>query len=197
MKALSRDLKRAGLDGNIVYVSEYQESREAKYGTRVLHLHLLFCARGLQRRWAYDCQHYRRRWSEALIAVLGDAARNASFESSENIEGIRKSAGSYLGKYMSKGSTSADGGSSDQGADDHPRAWHGISRDLLRKVVSNIREWFGSAAKERISFLLDDPTVHMRFNRWVSIPGEGGRTLYIAWYGDLADPCNPVFAKNC
>lgn len=194
LKQLTRDLKAAGLDGEIVYVSEYQESREEKYGKPVLHLHMLFSARKKRGHWAYEPKHYRDRWSDCLSAVLGDVARKAGYESSENIEAVRKSCSAYLGKYMSKGTTvpgRSEGGPAPKA---HPSSWHGLSRNLLRAVVRGIRCWSGRSASARLSFLLDNPQIHLRFNRWVSIQGGEDRRIFIAWYGDLVDPAHAVFA---
>jgi len=194
LKQLSRDLKGAGLSGQIVYVSEYQESREEKYGKPVLHLHMLFAARPPRGHWAHTPQHYRGRWADCLQTVLGNVASEARFDSSENIEAVRKDCSSYLGKYMSKGTAAPGGGESGSAPAVHPSSWHGLSRDLLRAVVRGIRRWAGREASQRLSFLLGDPTVHLRFNRWVSIQGDSDRRVFIAWYGDLVDPAHPVFA---
>lgn len=187
--SLTRELRRSGLPGDIVYVTEVQEGRAEKYGKEALHLHYLFCGRkrrGVQ--WAISTKRVDQLWGDALRAVLGRDIEGSRFRASGRIEKVKKSAVSYLGKYMSKGCTRLPGGGDERGDRPHPPSWYGLSRNLLRLVCRRVRRIRGSAATRAVSFLLADPLHLLKFNRWVFMPTADGSGPPIAWYGDLIDP---------
>jgi len=185
---IRKDLRKAGLPGDIVFVSEYQEERERKYGIPVLHLHFMFQGAHHSGRWKYSCEHYRERWEQCIRNACGNSADDVTWVASSRIEKVRKSCSSYIGKYLSKGVSIGDGGGDDRGNPTHPRAWYGIGKDLRKRVMSRIRRLRGPVASRAIHFLLGSAATLCRFSRWVSFVGRDGRTRYIAWYADLLDP---------
>jgi hypothetical protein len=198
---LRKDLRARGLSGEIVFVSEYQEERERKYGRPVLHLHFLFQGAHRADRWEYSCEHYRERWEQCLRNACGNTANNASYNAASRVEKVRKSCCSYLGKYMSKGVSLSFGSGNDRGNSAHPKAWYGLSANLRQRVMRSIRRLRGATATRAIHFLLESATALCRFNRWVSFVGREGRTVWIAWYGDLIDrhlldPLMPVLESR-
>jgi hypothetical protein len=186
-QTLARDLRAKGLPGEIVFVSEYQEKREKNHGSPILHLHFLFQAAHRPYQWVYSVERYQGRWAAALRNVCGNAGDNARYNASSRVEAVKKSAAAYLGKYMSKGVRPLRGGG-DKGADTgHPRAWHGISRTLLRRVMLCTRRLRGAVAASAISYLLANSVPILKFNRWVSFLAIDGHPVYHCWYGDLRD----------
>jgi hypothetical protein len=189
MHSITRDLKAAGLPGEIVYVSEFQESRGRRTGIPTLHLHLLFVGRRRRgSRWAISTRRADEIWCNALGASVGNSVNKDTVVAASKIEPIRKSSVAYLGKYMSKGCKGASGGDGEGGNIPHPPAWYGISRNLLRRVRRGTRRLWGQAASGTISFLLANSSTVLKFNRWVFLPIDGQDSLCIAWYGDLVDP---------
>jgi hypothetical protein len=184
---LRRDLLARGLPGEVVFVSEYQESREAKYGKPVLHLHFLFQGALCNNRWKYTCEHYRQRWEQCLRNVCGNAASTADYSASSRVEKVRKSCAAYLGKYMSKGCSGHSGDDDEVQNRRNPSAWYGLSQNLLGRVVRSIRRLRGPIAARTISYLLANAATLCRYNRWVSFVGDGGAPIWIGWYGDLKD----------
>jgi hypothetical protein len=186
--SLRKALVRQGLPGDLLFVSEYQEEREEKYGRPVLHLHFLFRGAHLAGRWVLTVEAYKSIWVRALRAVCGSRVDNIDTSACSRCEAVRKSCASYLGKYMSKGCKGVPRVSDNQADRGHPSSWFGVGQKLARRVLRGTRRIRGPIAARAISALLGSPTAFLRFSRWVSFPGASGEPVWIAWYGDLLDP---------
>lgn len=101
LQELYRLLQRKSLPTDRVCVTEIQSERMAATGCPALHLHFLFLGRSsLRSEWQVSRRDIRSLWSRILSPYVPEGV---SFEATENVESIRKSAQGYLGKYMSKG----------------------------------------------------------------------------------------------
>ena len=136
VKNLRRGLTAAGLRSFVFGVTEIQEARLERTGIPALHLHLVFQGRNSERSsWAVDRKDVRRWWKQALSPYL---PADTDYSSVENVQAIRKSAGSYLGKYMSKGAASIQK-IIDAGLGEWlPSAWYTINHELRREVLSQV-----------------------------------------------------------
>jgi len=98
-KVLSRLLERYGLPhDDIVIVLELQE-RQA------IHFHTVFVNRYRRGRYTLSLEQLDRAWYQALTAIV-PALKTADFSKSCRTERVKKSAGRYLAKYLSKGGVS-------------------------------------------------------------------------------------------
>jgi hypothetical protein len=184
---LRKDLVKAGLSGDIVFCSEYQENREKNYGFPVLHLHFLFRGALIPSKWPYSVHHYQNRVRQAIRAVCGAAGDEIDYSACSRVEKVRKSCASYLGKYMSKGCGGPPRAVDECRGSAHPSSWYGLGRALLQKVRRAIHLLRGPEATRLISHLVANAVSLMKFNRWATFQGREGQTLHIAWYGDLLD----------
>ena len=95
-KVLSRLLDRVGLPkDDIVIVLELQ-----KRGA--VHFHTVFVNHYRRGRYVLSLQQLDKAWKQALTAVV-PALKTADFSKSCRTERVKKSAGRYLAKYLSKG----------------------------------------------------------------------------------------------
>jgi len=98
-------LKRKGGTGEYVCVTELQERRGAKFDYIYPHLHLLFAGRkNFKAGWLVTPKVCRKIWIQAIRKVCG-IVRPIAGLSTENLQGIKRSAAGYLSKYLSKGSS--------------------------------------------------------------------------------------------
>ena len=98
-KVLSRLLERHGLPhDDIVIVLELQE-RQA------IHFHTVFVNRYWRGRYTLSLEQLDHAWYQALTAIV-PALKTADFSKSCRTERVKKSAGRYLAKYLSKGGVS-------------------------------------------------------------------------------------------
>lgn len=85
-----------------VGVTEIGEKRWRKYGDVTFHYHCVFPGRKSYRDpWRYSISEVEGCWFASVSEVIGRAWKSPS---ACNLQGIKKSAAAYLGKYMSKGS---------------------------------------------------------------------------------------------
>ena len=111
-----------------VGVTEIQEKRFKKTGVPAPHLHFVYVCREKNNApyWLYVCQIHRC-WNEAVregIAQVGYPFTMSSAVPWGNVhcKRVQKSAGAYLGKYMSKGGKVLDA-MKEQGWTEFPKQW--------------------------------------------------------------------------
>lgn len=97
LKALLAQVK---LPQFVVGVSEVQVARYEGSGQFPLHLHIVFVGRKRSRgSWGIHYSEFRQAWSDILEGIVGHPIETRYLE---NVKGVEKDAGNYLGKYMSK-----------------------------------------------------------------------------------------------
>jgi len=134
-QSLGRLLTSAGLPASFVSCTEIQPKRFAERGGLPLHLHVVFPGRLPYKKWAISTQQIDALWSRAVIGRCPEFAE-APFRSACNIQRVKKSAESYLGKYMSKGASFVGAVlNQDAGlAEFMPRTWWNCSLNLRRAI---------------------------------------------------------------
>lgn len=132
VQEIGRELKRYGLSGNVVGVTEIQSKRlERKWGLG-LHLHLVFQGRKrFNVPWAIDPIWFRECWLRMLSQAVG---RRVVSSSCENIKMVKRNAGAYLGKYLTKGKQVIGQVVEEYGAECVPSSWYTCSLNLRHAV---------------------------------------------------------------
>lgn len=134
---IERDLVRAGIKPEVVYVIEIQEERYNRTGEIVPHIHAVFQSRKTRyHKYAISKERNTELWNRAVSNVLG---RDIEIPSGARIEQVKKSAERYMSKYMSKGGKLAQKVISENKTNLLPKAWWGASWSLRRWVKQNTR----------------------------------------------------------
>jgi hypothetical protein len=129
-KVLSRLLARVGLSGNdIVIVLELQ-----KRGA--IHFHSIFLNPYKNGRYVLSLKQLDSAWRQALTAVL-PVLKSADFKASCRCERVKKSAGRYLAKYLSKGTALEK-----LGQVNFSVTWYSIGRHLTKELKNLAKEVF-------------------------------------------------------
>lgn len=135
MQFLVRRLKAAGLQAVVVAVTETQPKRLGDGSLGCLHLHLVFQSRKSRYSpYLLSPQEIREWWLSALVRVAGCPIVS---DSCEKLHGVRKDAGAYLAKYMSKGSGGAEELAAIAGWECVPRQWWNMSKGARSLVKKN------------------------------------------------------------
>lgn len=187
---LQRELKSVNLSSAIVGCSELQLERYESSGCAYPHLHLVFRGRFHSRAdWAIKPRRFRDIWRRSVGRFL-DASRYC-WNSSENVEQVRKSSGGYLAKYVSKcGSKGGMGGV----ATWHPSDWIICSR-RLRSLYERLSRKGYDIGGVLLAVVKDwKPQFGYKQPIVISTPAYGDRT--IGQWGWLRDECvYPTFAE--
>lgn len=146
---LRRGLLSKGLQPAIFGVTEIQEKRLQRTGIPALHLHFVFVGRRRRKSsWLVNRKNIRKWWKAALKPYVPS---NTDFSACENVVAVKKSAASYLGKYLSKGSQSADRVVQECGEQWLPSAWYTISDSLRQYVLRSVLR--GESVGELLNWL--------------------------------------------
>ncbi len=99
-QSIERDLVRAGIKPEVVYVIEIHQERYERTGEVVPHIHAVFQSRKSRYHpYAISKKRNTELWNRAVSNVLG---RRVEMPWGARIEKVKKSAERYMAKYMSK-----------------------------------------------------------------------------------------------
>lgn len=127
---LRRIAKKKGMDFHYVAVTEFQPHRANREEHPALHLHFVVHGR-FRNRFVFGPSDVRQSWAASLERFVSGAL---DWSACENLQSIKKSAASYLGKYMSKGLSDIERIRGFRPLAPLPSAWYSVSRALLRAV---------------------------------------------------------------
>lgn len=180
--SLKRLLQRQGLSGELVTVSEIQAKRYERTGLPILHLHSVFVGVTGCGKFAVSIEDHDNAWHRALSTVIDLSL--AEVATACNLQRVKKSAASYLGKYMTKGVKDIESILSAGYKSWLPKHWWNCSRALTKRVKAETRridmlaDWLNDAAK------IGGDKVWI-WHRTVDLRLEDGTTYSIARYGAI------------
>lgn len=177
-QVLSYHLRAAGLPGQLIGVVEVQERRQSD-GAELpyLHWHIVFQGRKKHGPWALSPSRIDSIWRNALEEILG---KDVCVKAAANIQRVKKSCVSYLGKYLSKGLKAL----SSINPKYLPSSWYMCTRSLSQSVKNAIRRVSGEAAEQFYHYLRSNPHL-LRFDKDVYRQCPIFGRLHCGWYGDL------------
>ena len=153
---LGRLLKKKGAPVLYVGVTELQPGRSAKEAMPCPHLHVLFLGKPSGKRsvWHLTPEELDGVIESACVSAgltlpEGKEARRAFFRAAGNVKRVKRDAGKYLAKYMSKGGDSVAG-------------WNdpALARGLF------VRQWWASSKDLKMRARARMPVIHGDFAAW-------------------------------
>lgn len=182
-RKLRRFLQDKGLCGESVTVTEVQGKRYESTGIPVLHIHTVFNGRLANGRPAVTTKDHDLMWYGALSVALRGPVPKLSYAC--NLQWVKKSAESYLGKYMTKGSEAVRKIVADGFLGWLPKQWWSISASLGKRIdeqtrsIDELADWLNDAAE------IESRDVWL-WHRDVQIEMESGDKITIARFGKLS-----------
>lgn len=150
---LRRAARRKGREFHYVGVTEYQPKRTRREAIPALHLHFVMHGR-VGGSYIFSPKQFRYHWRNALRSYVSGSK---FWDACENVQQVKASAGSYLGKYLSKGVSEDSDIRRTRPLAPLPSAWYSISRVLLRSVKGavidspDILGWLAEVGKSQES----------------------------------------------
>ncbi|MFN7662551.1 MAG: hypothetical protein ACK5PQ_02370 [Alphaproteobacteria bacterium] len=140
---LTRYLRRSGFQARWVGVTEIQPKRLKERGEAAPHLHFVYHAHNGDYRWFITANEMRRIWKQVLEACIKkwtDVEYSVDTSAAIDTQSVKKDAGAYLAKYMSKGSDVIKL-MEEKGLEDFiPSAWWHCCVELKKAVLSLVQE---------------------------------------------------------
>lgn len=171
LKWLRDRTESKGFPLEYVYCTEIQSKRSEKYGVQALHLHLLFRGKpGARKPWVVSPKQVRKAWARCIKSVCSEPFQVCSLE---NLQRVRRSAGAYMSKYLSKGTRGSDpSGSTSDGL--HFRGhWGGMGRRLSQFIKRAKTRIGGSTGDWELANMLTTGLRRGVFSRHLSYYKEG------------------------
>ena len=196
LQRILRGLLSADLPAEIVGVTEIQQARAERDGILALHLHLVFVGRKPRRGWVYPPSWYRDEWMAVISRYLQHSPATYNWTACENVQRVRYSAESYLGKYMSKGLKSVGWAKSEFGAEYLPSAWYSCSSSLRTKVTTRTRSLTSVGAEALVELCCDSASEAFIYRRPVQIVSDSGRLITLGWMGKIKPGWIDIFTGD-
>lgn len=167
---LIRRLTLKGLPPYVVGVFEIQMKRMEKYGELCLHLHCVFQGRLRGESWAFTITELQEVWNECLVIVFGECRIVGTMSATTNLQRVKKSAKSYLGKYLSKSGKDIQGLESEDLLSQLPSTWVMVSRPLLSLIREHSIYLTGEAAEKLVDTLTEVADRAFSWYQTIDIP---------------------------
>lgn len=191
-REVSRQLKKAGLPGEIVSVTEVQEKRYEKEGLPILHAHFVFVGAGRVGGWALTPARHDYIWRKALMSVC--KVNRIDLSKACQLKSVEKSAEMYMGKYMSKGVQSVRRIIQSGWSEWMPKQWWSCSRSVVQRMERDMRIF-----NHGIEWLLDKGSEEdgdmFIFWKHVELERPDGTKYYVASFGRLRPKANGLVRK--
>lgn len=182
---LQRTLASRGLPRELVGCTEVQTSRLRKKTQFALHEHWLFVGRGKGKGWSLSPQEIQLRWLGILAGVYKVDSGFQHDKSAVNVQRVKRSAGAYLGKYISKGEKVIQWAVENDYESCLPSSWVTRSLSMLKMFKVSILKITGEKASILKELLQSFPSMYCRWSRNLSIEIEKGLNIWIAFIGYL------------
>ena len=184
---LSRHLRKFGLPGEIIGVTEIQEGRYEEKGFPVLHGHFVFLGAARRYRWAVSPARHDYIWRKSIQSVL--CGPLPKLDAACQLKEVEKSVEGYLGKYMSKGPSAIAAVVADGYEWAMPKQWWSCTRALVRRMKKQMRE-FSEGVPWLVSKASDGDSEIWAFYRVVTITMPDGVDVDVGSYGRLTPDAN-------
>ena len=196
-QTIERELTKAGLKPEVVYVNEIQMERSINSGYPMPHIHAVFQSRkDKYSPYAISTERNTIIWERIINNVLGDQIEHIPMPYASQIKTIEKSAEAYVSKYMSKGFNIVDK-IDDCYRDLLPKSWWGATLSLRKWVDENTKVFTGET-KEFIKanykrWLENVDKSPFKYLYVVEIENTDGRMIPVCLVGKIRKSCLHLF----
>jgi hypothetical protein len=188
LQALRRRLREKSLPESIVLVTELQPRRLRSADLGALHVHMVLVGRHHRKAWAYSPRDYRNIWLGLVGNIVG---RTLDDFPCENVESVKRDAGNYLSKYMSKGSEDIREYAEINGWECVPRQWWSATMSIKKAIKERtVTGQMSSSLLDKIVHQYwknggEANTCGLKFARPITIPGTKYQDIVIGYFGRL------------
>ena len=191
-REIARQLRRYGLPGEVIGVTEIQPKRYAETGYPILHGHFVFIGATKRGKWAISPEQHDQIWTRALSAALGYCLLDVSVAC--QLKPVKKSAEKYLSKYMSKGAEQISEVVSDGFAEWMPKQWWSMARTLTKRIDRELRI-LGHGIGWLISTMDDKNPYLWRYKKDITRENKEGVEVWVALVAKLTAQGNSMVRK--
>lgn len=177
--AFAKKCRKEGLSLDYVYCVEIQSLRSRSAGWPVLHIHMLFVGRNSPRgAWRIKTSEIDAMWKASLEHIL---RTTVDVKCACNVQQVKKSAESYLSKYLSKGCGSMNEWREEGLSEFFPPHWWGMSSALRARVRG--QTYYGETVGLELEKLVGC-SEHVEYVRTITIKWDG-HDVNVGKYGRL------------
>lgn len=196
VQKLGRVLKKEGLPGEIVGAVEIQEERSYRDKILALHIHLVFVGRNKYSTWAITPSEYNELWKSVLQGYLFESPESYDWRATHNVQHVKKSVESYLGKYLTKGAKAVERIVGEFGEDCLPRHWYTCSNSLRSRVLAHRCNVSGYDAKALVMTCISNPDAFFVYRKPIVVEFPEGKEFTVGWFGRIKPELIDMFTPG-
>lgn len=190
-----RALSARGLSCEVIGCTEVQTSRLRDKAQFALHEHWVFVGRLPRKTWAISAKEIQHAWLRILGRVYEVVISDEHNAAAVNVQRIKRSASSYLGKYLSKGQSIVEWAVENGYQHCLPSSWVTRSLSMLKMYKVSILKITGEQASILNELFQSFPSMYCRWSRHLNIEIESSFNIWIAFIGYLNG--NGLKVVNC
>lgn len=115
----------------------------------------------------------------------GNVHTEVNWNAAVNVQRIKKSASAYMGKYLSKGTQTAQKIIDSGKGHLLPKAWYFCTQVLLDRIKMATVTVSGNLACEIYDHVISHAAEYLKFHRHIKVKCSDGREIPVGWYGYL------------
>lgn len=191
MNSLRHRLKRKGLPGDVIWVTEIHPARSQKEGVMIPHVHFVVQTALEKYRWLIKPREIERLWNVAFSGHI-DVNKNTFKSGRVELRSVKKSVARYVAKYLSKSASQSPPTATGLNDSLCPSRWYAVS-NAIHKLI---RKFTKVVSGDDAAFLLDWLCNEVNQVVWryghIKITGDSGRAVWLATWFRLSEPIDPA-----
>jgi len=180
-----RTLASRGLPCEVIGCTEVQTSRLRHKSQFALHEHWIFVGRLQHKTWAIGAKEIQSAWLRILGCVYKVGTPFQYDKSAINVQRVKRSAGAYLGKYLSKGESIIQWAVENGMEFMLPSSWVTRSISMLKMFKASIVRFNIEDSRSIHDVLQDNFSIFCRWSRNITIEMDSGHKCWLAFCGFL------------
>lgn len=191
LNSLRHRLRRKGLSGDIIWVTELHPARSQKEGVMIPHVHFVVQTALEKFRWLIKPREIERLWNVAFSGHI-DVDKNTFKSGRVELRSVKKSVARYVSKYLSKSSSKRPPTAT--GLDDRlcPSRWYAVSNAIHKLIRKFTKVVSGEDAAVLLDWLCDEVNQIVWRHGHIKITGDSGRAVWLATWFRLSEPIDPA-----
>lgn len=180
-----RTLSSRGLPCAVIGCTEIQTSRLHRLSQFALHEHWIFVGRLPHKSWSLSPKEIQSAWLRILRHVYQVGISEQHSQSAVNVQRIKRNAGAYLGKYLSKGENVISQCIENGLEAMLPASWVTRSISMLKMFKVSIVRFNIEDSRSMHDAIQDNVSIFCRWFRNLTIEMDSGHKVWLAAIGYL------------
>lgn len=187
MERFRKLLRKRGLPGDVIWVTELHPNRSVKQGIAIPHVHFVAQTALKKFKWLISPDEVKALWHSAFCAHV-DVDKKTFETGRVEVKCVKKSVSRYVAKYMSKRNSQLLNTATGLDYRLCPVRWYAVANAIHKLISKHTRVISGDVVGSILDWITEkgNPVVWRHGN--IEISGDSGRPVWLATWFVLSEP---------